>query len=143
MIAGSDKTDDKKKKGGETENGEKIEHEITDFKENHTDTTVSFTVVATKESIDAFEQEKNGLHGTFRLTATISTKNMTVFDKDGKIRQFKTSLDILRIFFRQRMIFYIARKDMLLYKMRKGENSSNLFPQTDTYRYTFFHETCL
>ena len=142
MMAGSDKADEKKKKGDEK--GEKIEHEITDFKENHTDATVSFTVTATKESIDGFEEEKNGLHGAFKLTAGISTKNMTVFDKgmvsksdifsiffhvisypqlfnkDGKIRQFENPLDILRYFFRQRMIFYIARKDMLLHKMKKG-----------------------
>ena len=121
MMTGVDKGDEKKKKGEEKEREEKTECEITDFKENHTDTTVSFTVIATKENIDAFEKEKDGLHGKFKLSSTISMKNMTAFDKDGKIRQYKTSLDILHEFFRQRMVFYIARKDMLLHKMRKGE----------------------
>lgn len=111
----------KTKKKGEGEEGEDkvVLSEITDFRENHTDTTVSFTVTAAKENIDAFEEEKNGLHGKFKLSSTISIKNMTAFDKDGKIRQYKTSLEILLEFFRQRMVYYIARKDMLLHKMRR------------------------
>lgn len=91
--------------------------EITDFKENHTDTTVSFTVTATKEKIDAFEKFKGGLHGKFKLSTTISTKNMTVFDVGGKLHKYATSTDILRAFFDHRLEFYVKRKDMLLEKM--------------------------
>jgi DNA topoisomerase-2 len=92
--------------------------EISDFKENHTETSVSFTVYASKEAIDAFDEEKEGLHGKFKLSTTISTKNMTAFDKSGKIKTYKTSLEILLEFYRQRKVFYIARKDMLLHKKR-------------------------
>ena len=56
---------------------DKSPSEISDFKENHTDTTVSFTVTATKEKIDEFEKFKGGLYGKFKLQTTISTKNMT------------------------------------------------------------------
>ncbi len=92
---------------------------ISDFKENHTDTTVSFTITATKEKIDEFEKGKDGLHGKFKLSTTISTNNMTLFDVDGKIHKYKTSVDILRFFFNHRLEFYAKRKDMLLSKMRK------------------------
>ena len=44
---------------------------------------------------------------------------MTAFDKEGKIRQFETSLDILKDFFDERLVFYIARKDILLDKMQR------------------------
>lgn len=92
---------------------------ISDFKENHTDTTVSFTITATKEKIDEFEKGKDGLMGKFKLSTTISTKNMTLFDVDGKIHKYKASVDILRLFFNHRLDFYVKRKDMLLSKMRK------------------------
>ena len=92
---------------------------ISDFKENHTDTTVSFTITATKEKSDEFEKGKDGLMGKFKLSTTISTKNMTLFDVDGKIHKYKASVDILRLFFNHRLDFYVKRKDMLLSKMRK------------------------
>ena len=98
---------------------DKSPSEILDFKENHTDTTVSFTVSASKEMIDAYEKEKEGLHGKFKLSTTISTNNMTLFDDQGKIHKYKTSLDILRMFFHHRLEFYIKRKAMLLEKMGK------------------------
>ena len=93
--------------------------EITDFKENHTDNSVSFTVIATKEAIDTYEKEKDGLHGKFKLATTISTNNMTLFDDHGKIHKYKTPLDILRLFFHHRLEFYGKRKTMLLDKMSK------------------------
>ena len=96
---------------------EKTPSEISDFKENHTDTTVSFTINATKEKIDEFEKEKDGLHGKFKLVTTISTNNMTLFDSQGKIHRYKTSLDILRLFFHHRLDFYVKRKVILLEKM--------------------------
>jgi DNA topoisomerase-2 len=103
MMTGSDKTPS----------------EISDFKENHTDTTVSFTVTAAKEKIDEFEKFKGGLHGKFKLSTTISTNNMTAFDVDGKLHKYATTTDILRVFFDQRLEYYVKRKDLLLEKMRR------------------------
>ena len=81
------------------------------------DTTVSFTVTATKEKIDSFEKGKDGLLGKFKLSTTISTKNMTLFNDQGKIQRYQTSVDILRAFFDHRLEFYVKRKGMLLEKM--------------------------
>ena len=97
---------------------DKSPSEISDFKENHTDTTVLFTINATKEKIDEFEKEKDGLHGKFKLVTTISTNNMTLFDNHGKIHRYKTSRDILRLFFHHRLEFYVKRKVFLLEKMK-------------------------
>ena len=98
---------------------DKSPSEISDFKENHTDSTVSFTVSASKEIIDAYEKDKEGLHGKFKLSTTISTNNMTLFDDQGKIHKYKTPIDILRMFFHHRLEFYNKRKVMLLEKMSK------------------------
>eukprot|EP00804_Cyclotella_cryptica_P008042 CCRYP_004548-RA/>CCRYP_004548-RA protein AED:0.12 eAED:0.22 QI:0/0.6/0/1/1/1/6/0/1916 len=96
--------------------------EISDFKENHTDTTVSFTVSAPKENIDAFEKVKDGLYSKFKLSTTISTKNMTAFDVNGKLHRYATCLDILRVFFHHRLEYYAKRKELLLEKLRKELN---------------------
>lgn len=116
MLTGND--DKKKKRKDGNEDDAKQEGDIIDFKEHHTDANVSFTISSSQENIDAFEKEKDGLHGKFKLIATISTKNMTAFDKDGKLKTYKDSLEILTEFFRHRMAFYVARKHMLLQKMR-------------------------
>lgn len=98
---------------------DKTPNEISDFKENHTDTTVSFTVIASKENIDAFESAKDGLYGKFKLSTTISTKNMTAFDVNGKLHKYATCVDILRVFFHYRLEYYVKRKDLLLEKLRR------------------------
>jgi DNA gyrase/topoisomerase IV subunit A len=98
---------------------DKLPSEISDFKEHHTDTTVSFTITASKENIDTFEKGKDGLLGKFKLATSISSTNMTLFDLDGKIHKYKTTVDIIRSFFSHRLEFYFKRKDMLLDKMRK------------------------
>eukprot|EP00985_Skeletonema_marinoi_P019020 scaffold10767_cov109-Skeletonema_marinoi.AAC.4 len=98
---------------------DKSPSEIIDFKEHHTDTSVAFTITASKENIDEFEKEKGGLLGKFKLSKAISSTNMTLFDVDGKIHKYNTTVDILRSFFSHRLDFYVKRKDMLLAKMRK------------------------
>lgn len=91
--------------------------QIKDFKENHTDTTVSFTIVAEKDKIDAWEQEKSGLYGKFKLTSTLNTSNMTAFDSNGKIIKFETPADIMKAFFGIRLDYYCRRKEALVKKL--------------------------
>ncbi|KAK1742431.1 DNA topoisomerase, type II [Skeletonema marinoi] len=70
---------------------DKSPSEIIDFKEHHTDTSVAFTITASKENIDEFEKEKGGLLGKFKLSKAISSTNMTLFDVDGKIHKYNTT----------------------------------------------------
>lgn len=92
--------------------------DIKDFRENHTDTTVSFTIVCTKDKIDEFEKEKNGLLGKFKLTGSLTTTNMNLFDAEGRITKFEDTRDILTTFFDLRLGYYDKRKVMLLEKLR-------------------------
>jgi DNA topoisomerase-2 len=59
------------------------------------------------------------LVGKFKLAVSLSSTNMTLFDVDGKILEYRTTVDILQSFFSHRLEFYVKRKDMLLDKMRK------------------------
>jgi DNA gyrase/topoisomerase IV subunit A len=90
--------------------GREDHSEISDFNEGRTDTTLHFTVIATKAKVDEFEKAKGGLLGKFKLSATISTNNMTLFDENGKIHKYKTALDILKMFHHHRLGFYVKRK---------------------------------
>ena len=101
--------------------GKTKEADIKDFQENHTDTTVSFTINATKEKIDEFEKEKNGLYGKFKLTGSISTSNMTLFDQEGRIVQYKSPEAILSTFYEIRLEYYERRKELLLKKLRREQ----------------------
>lgn len=97
------------------------EPDIKDFKENHTDTVVSFTITATKEKIDSFEKEKNGLIGKFKLSTTVSTSNMTLFDESGKISRFPTPESMIETFYPIRLDFYVRRKELILKNLRREQ----------------------
>jgi DNA topoisomerase-2 len=99
-------------------NDGKTDPDIKDFQENHTDTTISFTITAAKEKIDAFEKEKNGLCGKFKLTGSLSTSNMTLFDKKGRITRYEKPEDILFAFYELRLDYYSRRKELLLKNLK-------------------------
>jgi DNA topoisomerase-2 len=86
---------------------------VKSFKENHTDTTVDFTVELTPEGAAA--------HGTacalakaFKLEAKMTTTNMHLFDSDGRIKKYESPEQLLRDFFSLRMVMYAKRKAALL-----------------------------
>merc|ERR1740124_193906 len=100
-----------------TSDGKK-DADLKDFKENHTDSTVAFTVVATKEKLDEFENGKDGLYGKFRLTSLIHASNMHLFALDGKIAKYESPEQILKYFYSVRLQYYSDRKENLLKNLR-------------------------
>ncbi|GAX22469.1 DNA topoisomerase II [Fistulifera solaris] len=97
--------------------------EIKDFRENHTDTTVSFTIIAEKATIDKWESEKGGLMNKFKLTASLSTNNMNLFDETGKITKYESPLSIMRAFVPIRLEYYEKRKENLVSKLEEERRS--------------------
>jgi DNA topoisomerase-2 len=97
-----------KKDDDEKEEKKRIPLVIADFTQHHTDTNVHFVVkFQTKEALDEIEAE--GLMKRFKLTTTISTTNMIMFDRNGTIRKY-TPDEVLEEFFAIRMEFYSRRK---------------------------------
>lgn len=94
---------------------------ISDFKENHTDSTVSFTITAEKSDLDKYETEKGGLLAKFKLTGSVSTSNMHLFDTDGVIAKYPNPEAILNAFYQLRLEFYDKRKALLLSKLRREQ----------------------
>jgi DNA topoisomerase II len=122
MLVGAEKKDDKKGVEKKTEKPE-ADFEIKDFKENHTDATVSFTVtVASAEQIDAIEaREKNGLIGKFKLSTSVATSNMHLFNEQGRIEKYDSPEDIIGSFFGLRLEYYVKRKALLISKLRRDQ----------------------
>ncbi|CAD6242848.1 unnamed protein product [Miscanthus lutarioriparius] len=58
--------------------------------------------------------KEEGLVKKFKLTTTIGTSNMHLFDSDGKIRKYDTPEQILEEFFQLRLEFYVKRKEAML-----------------------------
>lgn len=88
---------------------------VKDFKENHTDTTVLFTVTVPSDKIS--DIIGTGLMKKFKLESSISTSNMHLFDESGLITKFTGVSDILASFFELRQSFYLRRKGQLMSKL--------------------------
>ncbi|BFZ22006.1 hypothetical protein BsWGS_25045 [Bradybaena similaris] len=84
---------------------------ITDYKEYNTEATVKFVVKMPAEKLAQYEIE--GLHKLFKLTSTINTTSMVLFNHEGCIKRYDKVEDILQEFFTTRMMYYIRRKDYL------------------------------
>jgi DNA topoisomerase II len=61
---------------------------VKDFKENHTDTTVLFTVSLPGDKLSDAEADKGGLMKKFKLETSISTTNMHLFDLGAHIKKY-------------------------------------------------------
>ncbi|XP_052171246.1 DNA topoisomerase 2 [Diospyros lotus] len=85
---------------------------IKDYREHNDDTTVHFEVLLSEENLIMAKQE--GLLKKFKLTTTISTSNMHLFDPKGVIKKYDNPEQILEEFFHVRLEFYEKRKKVLL-----------------------------
>ena len=56
------------------------------------------------------EAEATGLLKKFKLTSTISTSNMTLFDEFGRVHKYETAEALLRSFYALRLAHYEKRK---------------------------------
>lgn len=102
---------------GDTKGDGKAVPELKDFKENHTETTVSFTLTAEKAKIDSWEKDSKGLYGKFKLTSSLSTSNMTLFNAEGEITKYASPEAVIGAFYEVRIDFYVKRKANLMEKL--------------------------
>ena len=100
---------------------------VDDVREHHTDTTVSFSVrFAGGAAVMQDLESKGALHKTLKLSSSISTTNMTLFDERGRIVRHETPEAILSTFYQIRLEFYEKRKrhlaDVLTKEWTKLDN---------------------
>jgi len=82
---------------------------IQSFVENHTTTSVSFTVVLTAIQLKKI-MKKGNPETTFRLETSLPSSNMHLFDEKGMIRKFSSAEEIVDAFFPVRLEMYCRRK---------------------------------
>jgi DNA topoisomerase-2 len=89
---------------------------ITDFKEDHTTTKVSFRVRMKPGQLSRMQQA--GLEKSFRLRSNLQTTNMNSFDKDGMIQKYSTPEAIADAYYPTRLALYCDRKSVLMSEMK-------------------------
>ena len=100
---------------------------INDVREHHTDTTVSFSLTFSGGEKALTEMETKGtLHKQLKLSSSISTTNMTLFDEHGRIIRHETPEAILNNFYSIRLDFYEKRKLNLSDTLTKSMDSDEL-----------------
>ena len=87
---------------------------LNDIREHHTDTTVSFSLKFAGGAKALSEHEEAGtLHKTLKLSSSLATTNMTLFDAHGRIMKHESPEDILTSFYSLRLDYYQKRKNYL------------------------------
>jgi len=89
--------------------GEGSKGRFDDFKEYHTENEVHFVLSGSAEQIKSVETE--GMEKVLKLRGTISTNNIVLFDKEGKIKKFSKENELLMEFANLRFTYYQKRKD--------------------------------
>jgi DNA topoisomerase-2 len=88
------------------------ENEIIDFKVLGDEAVVKFNVILQKSVLDQMNQDD--LIKKFKLTTSISTSNMHVFDEECKIRKMSCPEEIIYRFYQTRKKHYHTRKKYLI-----------------------------
>jgi DNA topoisomerase-2 len=104
--------------------GKKIPPSIRDFTSICTEVSVDFTVHFPKGKIQELEASVdangcNGLEKLLKLSTTVSTTNMHMFNSECKLHKYSSVEEIINDFYEVRMETYKKRKDYLIDDMSK------------------------
>ncbi|GJU94479.1 DNA topoisomerase 2 [Tanacetum coccineum] len=92
--------------------------DIKDYEARNHNTSVHFKITMTEDQMNKARQEE--FLNKFKLTTTLSTANMYLFDAKGKLKKYNTPEQILEDFFHFRLDFYKKRRIALLRKLKKA-----------------------
>ena len=110
--------------GSTDKQGKKIAPTIKEFVSNSTEKIVDIVVIFTRGKIAEFESmvDANGVNGIeklLKLSTTVSTTNIHLFDKDCKLHKYSDVNEIINDFYCVRLETYQKRKDNLIQDLRK------------------------
>ncbi|KAI9919928.1 hypothetical protein PsorP6_015892 [Peronosclerospora sorghi] len=75
---------------------------IKDFKENHTDVKVLFTISMDPNVLNDIIKAPGGIVKKFKLESSLSTSNMHLFDRNVHIKKYESPKEILEEFYRRK-----------------------------------------
>ena len=111
--------------GGVDKTGKKIPPSIKDFTSMCTEVAVDITIVFPKGKLAELEQVVdattgiNDLEKMLKLTTTISTTNMHMFNHEFKLKKYTKIEEIIDDFYGVRLTIYQKRKDALIVELKK------------------------
>ncbi|CEG41489.1 dna topoisomerase 2 [Plasmopara halstedii] len=91
---------------------------IKDFKENHTDVKVLFTITMEPKALSDIMKAPGGIVKKFKLESSLSTSNMHLFDPSGHIKKYENPKEIMQEFYTIRLEYYQHRKTAMLQKLQ-------------------------
>ncbi|KAI9983167.1 hypothetical protein PInf_007094 [Phytophthora infestans] len=91
---------------------------IKDFKENHTDVKVLFTITMEPKALSDVTKAPGGIVKKFKLESSLSTSNMHLFDAAGHIKKYENPKEIMAEFYGIRLEYYGRRKKAMLQKLQ-------------------------
>jgi DNA topoisomerase-2 len=94
--------------GGVDKTGKKIAPVLKDFKSNSTEVTVDIIVQFPKGVLAAMSND--ALEKTLKLTTSVSTSNMHMFNAECKLHKYESVAEIIDEFYVVRMATYAKRK---------------------------------
>ena len=124
---------------GTDKNGKKVVPLIKDFTSTSTEVLVDINIVFPKGKLDELIKSKdiNGIDGVeklLKLTTTISTSNMHMFDENSRLHKYITVNEIIEQFYGVRHRLYEKRKQYLLkileLKLLKLSNKARYIEET-------------
>ena len=125
--------------GGVDKSGKKILPSIKDFVSVSTESIVDITVSFPKGKVEELETsvDENGVNGLeklLKLTTTVSTTNMHLFDHECKLHKYENVNEIIDAYYPIRLQIYHKRKEYLLQildeKMVKLNNRMRYIQET-------------
>ena len=88
--------------------GKKIPPVLKDFKSNSTEVAVDITVQFPKGALSDMSNE--AIEKTLKLTTTVSSSNMHMFNAECKLHKYETVAEIIDEFYEVRLSTYVKRK---------------------------------
>ena len=108
--------------GGVDKHGKKLKATITDFTSNSTEKFVDIRITFPPGKISELEangdSNGNGVEKILKLTTSVSTTNMHLFDNDFKLRKYLTVHDIVNAFYDVRIDAYVTRKEHMIAQLK-------------------------
>jgi len=112
--------------GTTDKSGKKIAPTIKDMTSLCTEVAIDIVVVFPKDKLAEYESAVdtstgiNGLEKILKLTTTVSTTNMHMFDSECKLRKYENVCEIIEDFYEIRMNTYKKRKLSMIENMEKS-----------------------
>ena len=111
--------------GTTDKNGKKISPSIRDFTSMSTEVNVDISVTFPRGKLAELEEKIdpvtniNGVEKMMKLSSSISSTNMHMFDKDCKLKKYNSVEEIINDFYDVRMATYSKRKKQMIVDLEK------------------------